>query len=213
MFHESHESPVDSLKRHLKVWKRRGPAGDGSKGAFSEQTICDEIVKTFERLGGAAKTGMHFSSNSKDEFNRLKANAVRISRMMRDDEVETDDQFTSDSLTNLLPYITAAMPRDLAISFWTEYLSPSGFAPQGLDEGDDGELTIRDLSVAIKADSESHLACAAVLQAPDDVAALVEARKSIRMSIAEKLRKSRTIDAMLRAKAAIGKALHRKAGV
>lgn len=213
MFHESHETFIDCLKRHLKAWKLRGPSGDGKEGAYSDQTICDEIVKTFERLGGSLKTGMRFSSTSKDEFNRLKANAVRISRMMND-EVETDEQFTSDSLFNLLPYITAAMPRDLSHSFWLEYQAVAGFAPQSLDDAGDGELTIRDLSLVIKADSDSHQAFAAVLQNPNDAAALAEARKTLRMAIAEKVRRSKTIEALIRVRAAtgaaIGRIVHRK---
>lgn len=208
MFHESHETFVDCLKRHLKAWKLRGPSGDGKEGAYSDQAICDEIVKTFERLGGGLKTGMRFSSTSKDEFNRLKANAVRISRMMND-EVETDEQFTSDSLTNLLPYITAAMPRDLAASFLVEYLMPANFIPHEMEDGGDGEFSISTYVRIIKSDSETHAAFANMIDNPD-VESLKATRKSLRTSIAEKIRASRTIETMLRAKAYMGKLVHRK---
>lgn len=198
MWNGSHETWVDCLKRHLKAWKLRT--------SLSDQAICDEIVKAHERIGGPEKTGIVFAPGSKDEYNRQKANCAKIMRMLTD---EPHSDFEAVQLVNMLPSITAAMPADLCISFWTEYLAPVGLAPQGMDGDADVGFSITQFSQLLKADSEAHQACAEVIANPD-IETLVKARKTLRMAVIEKLRKSRAIEAMIRAKAALGTFVNRR---
>lgn len=129
MFHSSHETWIGSLKRHLGIWKKQGINGE----PMSEMTMFDEIVTAHYRIGGDLKTGIRFS-DGKDEYNRMKANAVRIKRLLVDDE-EGIGREQASQLLELLPSILAAMPTHLRTSFLNEYLSPLGLTVRGMDEG------------------------------------------------------------------------------
>lgn len=203
MWNGSHETWVDSLKRHLKAWKLRGPAGDGSKGPWSDATICEFIVEAHNRIGGPEKTGIHFSPGSADEYNRKKANAARIMRTMTDDP-QTDAEAVS--LFLMLPSISAAMPTDLAISFWNEYLLPTRLAVRGVDDAAGDSITVNDLVAVMKEDAEAHQACAAVIEHPD-MATLNAARTEIQQAIEQQTRLARVLDGMIRMKSTAGGAV------
>lgn len=165
MFHGSHETYVDSLKRHMKAWKIRGPAGDGSKGPFSDATICDFIVQAHERIGGTAKAGIVFAPGSSDEFNRRKANSVRIMRMLTD---EPNTEFESFQLFNFAPSILAAMPQDLAMSFMSEYLAPTGLSPRSAQVTEAVTLDVpTNLCHSIKETAEANQALAELMHGAD----------------------------------------------
>lgn len=125
MWNDSHadETWIDCLKRYIRLWKRRT--------GFSDATICDLIVTGHNESGLAAKTGIRFSPGSADEYNRQKANAARIMRMLND---EPHTEFESVQLFNMLPSILKAMPEDLRIGFLNEYLAPVNLTVRGIDQ-------------------------------------------------------------------------------
>lgn len=127
MWNDSHadESWIDCLKRYIRLWKRRSETG-----VLSDAAICDEIVKAHNASGLATKTGIRFAPGSSDEYNRQKANAARIMRMLSD---EPSTEFESVSLYNMLPSILAAMPSDLRADFLNEYLAPLGLTARGIE--------------------------------------------------------------------------------
>jgi hypothetical protein len=204
MFHTLQETWVESLKRHLSAWKK--------EAGYSEMTMFDEIVKAHERIGGPQKTGIHFS-DGKDEYNRQKANAIRIKRLLVDDE-EGIGREQADQLVNLMPSILAAMPAHLRISFLNEYLAPLELHVAGNEEATEGDVGIADLAEIMHQDAKAQQSFAAVLQS-QDINTLTEAHKAILESIETKKRKGRFIAAMIRAKTATGSAIkkmfHRKA--
>jgi hypothetical protein len=152
MWNDSHadETWIDCLKRYLRKWKR-------STG-YSDATICDEIVKAHDEIGLAAKTGIRFSPGSADEYNRKKANAARIMRMLSD-EPSTDGEAVA--AINMLPSILAAMPADLRIGFLNEYIAPLNLSVRGTEIKEAGELnaTARLINIAREA-SEAQAAVA-----------------------------------------------------
>lgn len=196
MFHQLHETWVESLKRHLSAWKK--------EAGISEITMFDEIVKAHDRISGPTKTGIHFS-DGKDEYNRQKANAIRIKRLLVDDE-EGIGREQADQLVNLMPSILAAMPAHLRISFLNEYLSPLDLHVAANEEAGDGTVGISDLAEMMHEDAKAQQSLAAVLQ-NQDVAVLTEAHNAILKSIETKKQKGRFIAAMIRAKTATGSAL------
>jgi hypothetical protein len=194
MWNGSHETWVDCLKRHLRAWKLRGPAGDGSKGQWSDETICDLIVEAHERIGGPAKTGIVFAPGSADESNRKKANAARIMRMLTD-EPSTDGP--SIALVNLLPSISAAMPADLATSFWNEYLAPARLGVRGLDDGQTvGFNPAEHIGAQTKESAEATLALLQV-QANPSLASLEAAHKEQTDVIETATKARRELDAAI----------------
>lgn len=130
MWNDSHadESWIDCLKRYIRLWKRRCETG-----VFSDAAICDEIVKAHNASGLAAKTGIRFAPGSADEYNRQKANAARIMRMLSD---EPNTEFESVSLFNMLPSILSAMPADLRADFLNEYMAPLGLTARSIQLDD-----------------------------------------------------------------------------
>lgn len=196
MFHELQETWVESLKRHLAAWKK--------EAGMSEMTMFDEIVAAHERIAGPAKTGIQFS-DGKDEYNRQKANSIRIKRLLVDDE-EGIGREQADQLVNLLPSILAAMPAHLRISFLNEYLSPLNLHVASNDEGESGEFGIRDLAELMQTDAQTHQCLAKVLES-DDLDTLKIAHQNITASIETKKKKGRLLAGLIRAKTSTGAAL------
>lgn len=194
MWNGSHETWVDCLKRHLRAWKLRGPAGDGSKGAWSDETICDLIVDAHDRIGGPAKTGIVFAPGSADESNRKKANAARIMRTLTD-EPSTDGQAIA--LVNMLPSITAAMPPDLATSFWNEYLAPARLGVRCLDD-----------AIAVDFNPAAHIG-AQTKESAEATIALLQVQASPTLSTLEAAHKEQTdvIETASRARRALDAAI------
>jgi hypothetical protein len=188
MWNDSHadESWVDCLKRYLRIWKKES-------GGYSDATICDEIVKAHDAIGGPAKTGIRFQPGSVDEYNRKKANAARIMRMLND-ELDGDDG----SLLNInfLPSVLAAMPAALRIRFLNEYLGPVDLRVCRLDDRISERVTIGNLTAMMKEDSESVAACAQLLEDADEEA-LAVARKETHDALEEKIKMLRAIDSMI----------------
>lgn len=201
MFHELQETWVESLKRHLSAWKK--------EAGYSEITMFDEIVKAHTRIGGPVKTGIHFS-DGKDEYNRQKANAIRIKRLLVDDE-EGIGREQADQLVNLLPSILAAMPAHLRISFLNEYLSPLDLHVAGNEEVTDGEVSITDLAEIMRKDAQAHQTIAHVIDNPE-LDALKAAHQDILASIETKKKKGRILAAMIRAKTATGSVIKKAGG-
>jgi hypothetical protein len=194
MFLDSHESPIASLLRHINIWKKRDD--------LSNATIADEIVKAHDRIGGALRTGIRFESNSGDEYNRMKANQMRIWRWL--DDVSDDKNLLT---ANFLPSVVAALPLDLKISFWNEYLAHDGLCVTGAEPGD-GEFRIADLAAVMKEDSEAHQACAQVIGNPASIQLLQQAKKEIDEAIETKRRAGKLIGGMLRARSVMSKICH-----
>ncbi|WP_156480099.1 hypothetical protein [Collimonas pratensis] len=194
MFLDPHESAIASLSRHINAWKKRS--------GMSNATIADEVVKAHERIGGPVRTGIRFDSHSSDEYNRMKANATRIWRWLDD---VTDDKNLLNA--NFLPSVVAALPADLKISFWNEYLAHDGLCVTGVDMAEQGEFHINDLASIMKEDSEAHQACAKVIENPDLVT-LQLAKREIDEAIEMKKHAGRMIGAMIRAKSFLGKICH-----
>lgn len=203
MFHELQETWVESLKRHLSAWKKEGIKGQ----PMSENTMFDLIVEAHERIGGPRKTGIHFN-NGPDAYNRQKANAIRIKRLLTDEPVGEEQ---SDQLVNLMPSILAAMPSHLRISFLNEYLAPLDLHVAGNEEATEGEVGIADLAEIMRKDAQTHQTIAQVIDNPE-LAVLTAAHKDILDSIETKKRKGRVIQAMIRAKTATGCAIKRAGG-
>ena len=189
MFHALQETHVESLKRHLSAWKK--------EAGCSEMTMFDDIVAAHESIGGPQKTGIQFS-DGKDEYNRQKANAVRIKRLLVDDG-EGIGREQADQLVNLLPSILAAMPVHLRISFLNEYLAPLNMHVAGNDDSDTGEFGISDLAELMQTDAQTHQSLAKVLQS-DDIDVLNAAYQDINASIETKKKKGRFIASLIRAK-------------
>lgn len=200
MYHELQETWVESLKRHLSDWKKMGEG-------MSEMTMFDEIVAAHERIGGPRKTGIHFN-NGHDAFNRQKANAIRIKRLLTD-EPATEEQ--ADQLLNLLPSILAAMPPHLSISFLNEYLAPLNLHVAGNDEATEGEMGIADLAEIMRKDAQAHQTLAQVIGNPE-LSSLTAAHRDILDSIETKKKKGRILAAMIRAKTATGSAIKKAGG-
>lgn len=206
-----HETWVDCLKRHIKDWKMRGPAGDGTRGPFSDETICQFIIEAHERIGGPLKTGIVFAPvGSGDESKRRTANAKRIMRYMTD---EPNTEFESFQLFNLVPSILAAMPQNLAKRFINEYLEPAKFvASEADDDGEDGfgpEVAHKTQSATFSA---LHAISAASLNPTPELLAIAEreavnAQKTFKRTRAF-ITKAR--NACKGAKAVLGKFTHRK---
>jgi hypothetical protein len=194
MFHESHETWVDSLKRHLSAWKK--------ESGRSEMTLFDEIVAAHVRIGGPLKTGIRFN-DGEDTFNRQKANAMRIKRLLSDEPV-SDEQ--ADQLVNLMPSILAALPAHLRISFLNEYLSPLDLHVVANDADEEGEVGLSGLTETLHKDSRVHQTMAAVIQNPD-IATLKAAQVAIQDAIETKKKHGRIVTAMLRAKTGAGAAI------
>ncbi|QBP75379.1 hypothetical protein E2K99_10305 [Herbaspirillum huttiense] len=190
MFHDTHESPIGSLRRHVETWKKRT--------GLSNATIAQFIVEAHERIGGPVRTGITFG-RSGDAYNDMKAHQQRIWRWL--DDVSDDKNLLS---ANFLPSIVAALPTDLKISFWNELLSHDGFCVASLEEGD-GQFRITDLALVMKEDSEAHQACAEVIGSPDDIQALRRAEKEITEAIETKKQARVRIGAMIRAMSAVSK--------
>lgn len=124
MWNDSHadESWIDCLKRYLRLWKRTGD--------FSDATICDFIVQAHVALGLDIKSGIRFTPGSADEYNRQKANAAKIMRMLSD-EPHTEGEAVA--ALNMLPSILAAMPIELRVDFLNEYIACLGLSVRGVE--------------------------------------------------------------------------------
>lgn len=202
MFQPLHETYVESLKRHLSAWKK--------EAGCSEMTIHDAIVAAHVQINGPEKTGIHFS-DGKDEYNRQKANSIRIRRLLVDDE-EGIGREQADQLVNLLPSILAAMPAHLRISFLNEYLLPLNMHVSANDDGDSGELGLRDLTELMQSDAQAHQSFAKLLES-DDIDVLTTAYQDINASIETKKKKGRFIAGLIRAKSSTGAALKKLGGL
>jgi len=190
MWKGSHETPVDLLKRHIKGWKMRGPAGDGSQGHWSDETICDFIVAAHARIDGPARTGIVFAMpGTTDEARRQKANAAKILRYITD---EPNTEFGATQLLNLLPSILAAMPDDLATGFLNEYLSPVNRTVRGIDADDSPlQAATAHLVKIARETSEAQVAVADLIDGatPEELSKaereLAEAEEAIRSARAD----------------------------
>ncbi|HJV75372.1 MAG TPA: hypothetical protein VJ654_14190 [Noviherbaspirillum sp.] len=177
MWNRSHETWVDCLKRYIKAWKMRGPAGDGSTGHWSDETICDFIVEAHVKIGGPAKTGIVFNpAGAGDESKRRKANAMKIMRYLTD---EPNTEFESLQLFNLAPSILAAMPEDLRTGFLNEYISMLNLSVSGIETAGTNRLNATAHLVEIaKETSEAEAAVAELISSPTS-AHLVEADREL----------------------------------
>lgn len=180
------ESWIDCLKRYLRLWKRRTGASDA--------TICDAIVHAHDALGLAAKTGIRFSPGSADEYNRQKANAARIMRMLTD-EPHTDGEAVA--AINILPSILAAMPADLRALFLNEYLAPLGLTVRGIEGVEQPGLNATSHLVSLSREaSEAQCAIASLIdggtreelaKADAELADVEEAARKARTAIRQEL--------------------------
>lgn len=152
MWNDSHadETWIDCLKRYLRLWKRTGD--------YSDATICDFIVQAHAAMGLDAKSGIRFTPGSVDEYNRQKANAARIMRMLSE-EPHTGGEAVA--AINMLPSILAAMPVDLRINFLNEYIACLGLSVRGVDvdAGNALNATVHLVSIA-RENSEAQSALA-----------------------------------------------------
>lgn len=194
MFHALQETHVESLKRHLNAWKK--------ESGMSEMTMFDEIVAAHIRIGGPEKTSIHFS-DGKDEYNRQKANAIRIKRLLVDDEDGVGKE-QADQLVNLLPSILAAMPAHLRISFLNEYLAPLDMHVSSNEESEDGEVTIGDLAEVMRTDAQKHQLLAQLIEGAD-AETLQKALNALNASVAETKKRSRIIQGLIRTGKFLGK--------
>ncbi len=194
MFHALQETHVESLKRHLNAWNK--------ESGMSEMTMFDEIVAAHIRIGGPEKTGIHFS-DGKDEYNRQKANAIRIKRLLVDDEDGVGKE-QADQLVNLLPSILAAMPAHLRISFLNEYLAPLDMHVSSNEESEDGEVTIGDLAEVMRTDAQKHQLLAQLIEGAD-AETLQKALNALNASVAETKKRSRIIQGLIRTGKFLGK--------
>lgn len=202
MFQPLHETYVESLKRHLSAWKK--------EAGCSEMTIHDAIVAAHVQINGPEKTGIHFS-DGKDEYNRQKANSIRIRRLLVDDE-EGIGREQADQLVNLLPSILAAMPAHLRISFLNEYLLPLNMHVSANEEGEEGEVTIGDLADVMRADAQKHQLLAQLIEGAD-ADTLLQALNALNASVVATKKRSRVIQGLIRAKSSTGAALKKLGGL
>lgn len=194
MWIDSHadETWIDCLKRYLRVWKRRGD--------YSDATICDFIVQAHAVAGLDAKTGIRFTPGSADEYNRQKANAARIMRMLNEEPNTAGEAVAA---INMLPSILAAMPGDLRIDFLNEYIAPMGLSVRGVetDAGDTLNATGHLVNIA-RENAEAQSAIANLIdgatpeelakadrELSDAVDAAVAARADVRQQMNQQVRK------------------------
>jgi len=194
MFHQLQETHVESLKRHLNAWKK--------ESGMSEMTMFDEIVAAHVRIGGVEKTGIQFS-DGKDEYNRQKANSIRIKRLLVDGE-DGIGREQADQLLNLLPSILAAMPAHLRISFLNEYLAPLDMHVSSNEESEDGEVTIGDLAEVMRTDAQKHQLLAQLIEGMD-AETLQKALNAMNASVVETKKRSRIIQGLIRTGRFLGK--------
>ena len=194
MFHALQETHVESLKRHLNAWKK--------DSGMSEMTMFDLIVAAHIRIGGPEKTGIHFS-DGKDEYNRQKANQIRIKRLLAESE-EGIGREQADQLVNVLPSILAAMPANLRISYLNEYLAPLDMHASSNEESEDGEVTVRDLAEVMHTDAQKHQLLAQLIEGAD-AETLQSALNALNASIAATKKRSRIIQGLIRTGKFLGK--------
>lgn len=194
MFHALQETHVESLKRHLNAWKK--------DSGMSEMTMFDEIVAAHIRIGGPEKTGIHFS-DGKDEYNRQKANSIRIKRLLAESD-EGIGREQADQLLNVLPSILAAMPANLRISYLNEYLSPLDMHVSSNDDNEEGEVTVRDLAEVMHTDAQKHQLLAQLIEGADPET-LQNALNALNASIAATKKRGRIIQGLIRTGKFLGK--------
>ena len=187
MFHALQETHVESLKRHLNAWKK--------ESGMSEMTMFDEIVAAHIRIGGPEKTGIHFS-DGKDEYNRQKANSIRIKRLLAESD-EGIGREQADQLVNVLPSILAALPTILRISYLNEYLAPLDMHVSSNDESEEGEMTVHRVAEVMFTDAQKHKLLAELIEGAD-ADTLKNALNALNASEAATKKTSRIIQGLIR---------------
>lgn len=190
MWNDSHpdETWIDCLKRYLRIWKKTS--------GWSDATVFDEIVKAHQAIGAPEKTGIKFQPGSEDEYNRKKANAARITRMLND-QLDGDD----DALLNInfLPSFIAGMPAELQIRFLNEYLAPVGLCVSKIQAAAPAAVSVADVTSMMKEGGESVAACAQLLKQANEET-LVTARKETSEAMQSYARTLEVIDSMIASK-------------
>lgn len=126
MQHETHHTLIAILAHHVESWRKANE--------WSRESVIETIVETHYRLGFNKLTGIEFEPNSRDTFNRMRANATKVYRWL-------DDSSKDNNLlpANFIPSILAALPPERRAHCLDDLLAPVGMASRFSDPQADAE--------------------------------------------------------------------------
>lgn len=158
MWISAHETWKQFLMRHVTEW--------AAANRMSKHTAVDEIIAAHKAIGGPNHSGAYFDPNSKDEYNRMKANCTAFFRY-------AEDQDDEKNIFDMLPSILAALPVKDRINFMSQYLRPAGLSVSLIeDDAEEGfSMTAAIDTQLVLADAMKTMSAAALDPTPENLAA------------------------------------------
>lgn len=148
--HVSFKTPIRNLLEHLDAWRE-------AEG-WGRDKLAAEIVGQYEAGDGPQRYRVQFEKCA-DVFKRAHTNATRIFRWFQD-----DDKDTNLLSVNFLMPILSAMPRNMCMSWLSDFLRPLGLGVHSLNDGAPAALDVQqELIAIIKEGAESQQAVARLM--------------------------------------------------
>lgn len=124
--HKTHHTLIAIITNHIESWRKEND--------WSREAVVDTIVEAHYRHGFHKLTGIEFEPQSKDTFNRVRANATKVYRWL-------DDKSKDTNLlpANFIPSILAALPPERRAHCLDDLLAPVGMASCFADPQADAE--------------------------------------------------------------------------
>ena len=172
------------VRRAVQAWRKREN--------WSRETVTQQIVENFERLGGPQTTGLRFDPETRDLVERLKVNADRMFRWL-DDDTKDNNLLPA----NFLPFVIITLPVDLRIVCMDEILLQAGLSVRLMDAGGLGFDVGHMIQSIAKENGDATSALAALV---DGVGAgeLEAAQRELTESIAEQQKALVAVEGKLR---------------
>lgn len=174
------------VRRAVQAWRKREN--------WSRETVTQQIVETFERLGGPQTIGLRFDPETRDVVERLKVNADRVFRWLDDDSKDANLL-----PANFLPFLIAALPVDLRIVCVDEMLLQAGLSVRLIEGGAAGFDVGRLIQTIAKENGDATAALAALIDGVSD-GELETAQRELTESIGKQQEALVAVEAQLRGK-------------
>lgn len=189
----SHTS-ISIIKNHVEKWRRAN--------RLSRETMVQFIVEAHETHGFDVVSGIEFSPNAKDTYERMKVNADRVYRWL--DDVTTDKNLMP---ANFMVSVLAALPADVRVACMSEMFCSIGVVASTSDGAIDEELEVNQhLPIIMK---ETHEALQSVVKLNEglDEKNLLSAHQEIGEAINTMSRFQRLVKRAIAVRSKVGSAI------
>lgn len=185
---------IATIKNYVEAWRKANQ--------FSRETAVQIIVETHEKLGFDVVSGIHFSPNTKDAYERMKVNADRVYRWL--DDVTTDRNLLP---ANFMVSVIAALPIEMREACVSEIFFKIDIVAEACKHSDECDLNVSEHLPELMKETHEALHSSAILATGLTDENLLTAKKELGDAEQKIGRFRRLVLGAIAARNRIGKAL------